>query len=454
MNVQLLIKTCCFGLLLFGTNALLVAQEDAPQRKYRPLTMEEVQFLHAPRSKPQQVSTASKTATCKDTLRYPYQKQDLMGDINLGVGGFGLSRDTNLQVITINGDTVSSWLKSDERISQAFLNTGELTITGVEFISANDTWFGKPEGVTVRVSIYTVDAAFKPMESLGSGTVFITQPGYAYYTVNFTNPIVVSGNYAVMLDTPNHGEGCWIMGSDPEPNQAWDEIFCYWYAYISQEWKTIPDHFLGDEWEVYVAPIVEYSLTASADFTPVNPKIGDQVALTSTTDEAFLSNRMFTMQALRNWFGLTTFDENDSTFVWNLADDETNPTTFLSRNATRVYEDSNKHTPILTVNGGFSNQCSDATTILVQPTPKVGINTTTINSILIFPNPTIDMLHIEGFESERSLVELSDMQGNILLTVEVKESQLSLSIDNLSAGIYFVSVFSNEVNMHQKIVKQ
>jgi len=476
MNIKTLIKTLSLFLFMFGVNNYVNSQEITNPKKYRQITADELEVLQRKKSMHKN-NGIEKTTVCRDTLRYTYQKEAMMGDLEQSVGGFGLAQDTNKSVIinTVTGDTLSWWYQADERLSHAFINTGELTITGVEFPSANDPIHGSPQGVTVRASIYTVDESFKPMASLGSGTVFITQSfKYAYYVVNFEEPIVVSGNYAIVLDIPNHGEGCWIMGSDGfSLGQPWFESYCYVYDYINtKDWTTIPNYYLGDEWELYIAPIVEYSLTASANYTPVKLENGDEVTLTSTTNEAFLSNRMFNAQEfLRYWEFLPVEEVKaedgsdsikakvDSTYIWNLNDNDTVPTIITEKTAKLIYDGSDDQQPTLTINGGFSAGCSDDITIpIIYVVDTIDVNTSIydheILNLSLFPNPTRDIIHIDGLESDNAVVEVSDIHGKILIKTDVNSPDFSLSAEKLINGVYFISIFTDNGKFHQKIIKQ
>ena len=78
-------------------------------------------------------------------------------------------------------------------------------------------------------------------------------------------------------------------------------------------------------------------------------------------------------------------------------------------------------------------------------------------SILMFPNPTSNLLNIEirGSEDQPSLVKVIDMKGNVVMHVTVQEYRTAvLSLDGLSNGTYLVQVINNEVAESKRIMVQ
>lgn len=73
-------------------------------------------------------------------------------------------------------------------------------------------------------------------------------------------------------------------------------------------------------------------------------------------------------------------------------------------------------------------------------------------SVSIYPNPTKGLITIECNNTIKS-VQLYDVQGRILQTNVVNESQASLDMSVQSKGIYFIKIISDKGMKVQKIVK-
>lgn len=74
-------------------------------------------------------------------------------------------------------------------------------------------------------------------------------------------------------------------------------------------------------------------------------------------------------------------------------------------------------------------------------------------SIAIYPNPTKGLITIECNNTIKS-VQLYDVQGRILQTNVVNETQASIDISTHSNGIYFIKIISDNGMKVQKIVKE
>src|SRR6218665_233014 len=296
-----------------------------------------------------QVPSAEKSLMCQDTLRYPQAKEQILG--------------------TSNFYTFDVWKQFNESISQMFINTGSLTIKGVEFYGAK----GSGTDVTVNASIYNVDASNNPTTLVGGGTVTITgaftdsDADYLYRYVTFASPLTVTGNYAVVLTPTNTNSILRYYVSDYEPGQSYDEDFTrYKSSYYANSLGTYvsiptlsndPDDFtLGvGNFEPLVAPIVSYTINTA--YTPSATTVCQGTAVTftnATTPMNILSNRMTSYQSFGIYFGLAT---NDSTFVYDM--DNGSPYIW-SGTTTYTHPAAGSYDVLLGTNGGFWNSCFDA----------------------------------------------------------------------------------------------
>lgn len=298
----------------------------------------------------------TKTLLCRDTLRYPQSKEQILGDETF-----------------FSGFTV--WQADNESISQAYTNTSSLTITGVEFFGARSTVAGAAATLTVEASIYSVDANNVPTTLLGSGTVSVAPTTYAYRYVTFTNPITVTGNYAVVLKATNANGVLGLYINNEVGGQSYDELLTRFYSSYPNypnpnNWNTIPVLAgAGYDFEPLVAPIVTYTMNTTGTVTPTTACLGEEITFTNTTVFPQQTNRMLSYQAFRQYFGLSTVD---STYVWDL-DFEVDPMSdgdlVWSSNTTYTYATAGTYEPALITLGGFWSSCTDFTDFTVTINP-------------------------------------------------------------------------------------
>jgi hypothetical protein len=80
---------------------------------------------------------------------------------------------------------------------------------------------------------------------------------------------------------------------------------------------------------------------------------------------------------------------------------------------------------------------SSACTIFVK---TVGVNNSTKNNIKIYPNPTNNIIYVQGLSDiENNIVELYDVQGNLMLSKEIVGSGI-IDLAEFANGIYVIKV--------------
>ena len=304
-------------------------------------------------SRQAQMPTGEKSLLCLDTLRYPQAKEQILG--------------------TSNFYTFDIWQSDNEGFSQAYLNSGSLSVRGIEFFGANNTTDGTAS-VTVTASLYNVNASYVPTTLITSGTVSFssTTPGYHY--VNFGAPATVTGNYAVVIQATNAGGVFTTYVNDAAPNQTYDELFARFkssysgYASSGGNWITIPafTEIGNNNFEALISPLVSYTINTA--FTPSATTVCQGTAVTftnATTPTAILGNRMENYQIFRTYFGTAP---SDSTFVYDM--DNGSPYIW-SGTTTYTHPAAGSYDVLLGTNGGFWNSCFDFTThtITVNPLP-------------------------------------------------------------------------------------
>jgi hypothetical protein len=121
--------------------------------------------------------------------------------------------------------------------------------------------------------------------------------------------------------------------------------------------------------------------------------------------------------------------------------------------ANLLYADTGLYTLSVTNNFGCVNSSS------VNITAPSGFNqTNNYKGFVIFPNPVKNTLNINNQNSSTLILNMfiSDINGNVVLQenqiVVNGNSLVNIDINKLSNGVYFVSLFNNEIKQQQKIV--
>ena len=193
------------------------------------------------------------------------------------------------------------------------------------------------------------------------------------------------------------------------------------------ETYTFPDGSTGTSAQVYTSTLLS---TGGCDSIVVTTLTVNMVDV-SVTENA----PMLTANAVGAGYVWIDCDDNDSPIAG-----ETNvsytPTATIGNYAVIVTE----------------NGCSD--TSICYLIDYTGISEVNGESVLIFPNPTSSSITLE-WSGEISLVELTDSKGRLLHEITVNgQKTLELNLNEYSAGVYFVNVFTNEGRQVFDILKQ
>lgn len=87
--------------------------------------------------------------------------------------------------------------------------------------------------------------------------------------------------------------------------------------------------------------------------------------------------------------------------------------------------------------------------------PNLSINQNSSNLFSIYPNPSQDKIEIGGVQNYQNIkCQVTTILGEIVLDKELSNTNASLSLNNLSAGLYFVKLTSNNTEQVIKVVKQ
>ena len=133
-----------------------------------------------------------------------------------------------------------------------------------------------------------------------------------------------------------------------------------------------------------------------------------------------------------------------STYSWNTS--ATTSVVAASPSVTTSY----------TVTGTGVNGCTNISVISQSVSACTGLNNTVTSTIgtVVYPNPNTGLFTIELNNGSVKTIEVMDLTGRIVLTNTSSNDKMDFNISNLSNGIYYVKVQSNNSVEVIKIVKQ
>ncbi|MDI3545765.1 MAG: hypothetical protein PWP68_1182 [Rikenellaceae bacterium] len=289
----------------------------------------------------------SKTQSCVDTLYYGLIKESLL---------------------YIGEDTFyNAYCEYGEMHSQAFIVNSSIQVTGVSIYAQVASGYTPP--ISMQVFLYNVDANYQPTTQISgaSATISVTSNTLTEYFVNFSTPITVTQNFAIVIKNNTSGQRLNIIVNNAKSNTYGEGLS---YTYYNNAWYSCESGY-GQDFDALFSPIVSYSITSSYTNTPSATTLclGTPISFNQTsTPTNILTSRFFAFDAFRRYFGLTT---NDSTYAWNMGDGSN---LIWQPNHTYTYTNANTYNASLYTLSGFWNSCVDVVTkaFTIQSPPIAG----------------------------------------------------------------------------------
>lgn len=130
-------------------------------------------------------------------------------------------------------------------------------------------------------------------------------------------------------------------------------------------------------------------------------------------------------------------------YVWDNAETGTSVTKTLPVNVPYQYS----------VIGTDVNGCKSSAMITVNASACTGVAEVKANQILVFPNPVNSELTISGGNNTMKVVMISDLHGKTLMVEESDDSNITVNVESLPAGVYYIQVKENDENTIHKFIK-
>jgi hypothetical protein len=86
-----------------------------------------------------------------------------------------------------------------------------------------------------------------------------------------------------------------------------------------------------------------------------------------------------------------------------------------------------------------TNNCTDTAKLQLNVGPT-GINDIKISNIKIYPNPTNNIINIEGLnKNENNTIQIFDVQGKLVITKTINEKG-TIDFSELNKGVYVIKI--------------
>ncbi len=76
------------------------------------------------------------------------------------------------------------------------------------------------------------------------------------------------------------------------------------------------------------------------------------------------------------------------------------------------------------------------------------------NDILVYPNPTEDIIYVKSEKSPITNMELVDLRGRVIITIKKDFYEKRLNLSSMSSGIYFLNIRSKEKTISKKVIRE
>lgn len=392
------------------------------------------------------------SATVVDTLWYFYNKHFYRNPASTGF-------------FTLKNAATYTSATSINAGGGVFQNSGTMLVTGAEAVVARQA--SSPSAtVDVGLFLYNVTGGIPTGAPLASVTAVITGTGGSFIGADFPLPVVVTGDYAIMMKnvstTPGdtirmfinnalnstststvtarkYGEGLSVVGFGPSSYTTTSNLFGP-----------------GSDYEFLVAPRVGYSVTASAS-APTGSCTNIAYTFTNTSSP-WIGHRQYNLnQFAVQWAPFANTSsvniQPDPVYVWNFGDGSlstvTNGTVMT---VTKTFTNPGTFTGTLTANiqkmsDYFNSKLTDvATWTKTYANCNVGIkvngSATTLN---FYPNPTSNgKATISGLEGTSTII-VYNMLGQEVSTITTNKEITTIDLSTQAVGNYFIKI-SNSNN--------
>jgi hypothetical protein len=100
----------------------------------------------------------------------------------------------------------------------------------------------------------------------------------------------------------------------------------------------------------------------------------------------------------------------------------------------------------------FENGCQDTSACVSLVVTDI-LNLKLDSPFHIFPNPASNQLFIQNTQKQNGIIEIFDASGKILIKENLNDEMGLIPINQLSRGIFFVRLRTDQQTITQKLLK-
>ena len=112
-----------------------------------------------------------------------------------------------------------------------------------------------------------------------------------------------------------------------------------------------------------------------------------------------------------------------------------------------------------TVSGNFKCRVTKAATGCYKNSNTISVSATCkegeiISDLIVYPNPTKDILIIEFSEINKGTIEITNIAGQIIFMEKLNDSRMEIKVSEYAVGMYILKFISEENEMVAKFIKE
>lgn len=143
-----------------------------------------------------------------------------------------------------------------------------------------------------------------------------------------------------------------------------------------------------------------------------------------------------------NW---TVSYRKTASATWSTTTVTAHPYTITNLDANTEYE--------VYVTATCDNETSGESNHITFITDPVGVNDYEMGHTVVYPNPTSGMFTIQNSQSKIQRVEMYDVFGKLMNSMEVNDSSATVDISSFAAGVYFTRIITGKGTTTIRVVK-
>lgn len=186
--------------------------------------------------------------------------------------------------------------------------------------------------------------------------------------------------------------------------------------------------------------------TSSVSFTTMDNQCAapTNLHLVDTTNVSATLDWSQTSGVANEW---TVYYKKSSEDAWSMVTADAHPYVLTNLEAGQTY--------VAQVSAHCTNgMTSDPSGSITFTTSTVGVENYELEQTEVFPNPTTGQFRIQNTEIRIESVEVFDVYGKMMMSVQVDDNAVSIDATHLASGVYFARIVTEKGTVTKRIVKK